>query len=377
FQILVDDTPYIEINASDYFYDSGNMYEYSGSTIITFEGTGTHNITLISIDGAGNNYTSSLAVEIIDYPIFSWGYFGIGIGVFAGIALLVIFLLRYQTNRGYRDSLGIIYKKELAANKVKAIIFMIIGVAPGIILSLFFGAINFLLHGISIDQVRSLISTIMNFYLIYFELIFTIVFASSSIINHKRDGSLSWFMSKPVRRWEFLWGKTLAYMTIGVLVMIPTSISIVVSGLLYLEPIYILDMLSIGGFIFIIGIATIIPLVAIGMLLSTIFKKSGLAIFIPIMMLVILPTIVGFLPILVRHEWPLLFSYSYYSEKLGMFWISQSGQGLSNIIGPYSQLLGITITTFGFTASDILLILSLITIVSMIIATLYIRRIDI
>ena len=377
FQILVDNTPYLEVNGSGYTYDSGNMYEYVGSTIITFEETGMHNITLISIDGVGNNYTSSLMVEIINYPTFPWVYFGIGVGIFAGIALLLIFLLRHQTNRGYRDSLGIIYKKELAANKVKAIIFMAIGVAPGIVLSLFFGVINTFLHGISIDQVRTLITTIMNFYLIYFELIFTIVFASSSIINHKRDGSLSWFMSKPVRRWEFLWGKTLAYMTIGILVMIPTSISIVVSGLLYLDPIYITDMISIGGFIFIIGIATIIPLVAIGMLLSTLFKKSGLAIFIPIMMLVILPTIVGFLPILVRHEWPLLFSYSYYSEKLGMFWISQSGQGLSNIIGPYSQLLGITITTFGFTAGDILLILSLITIVSMIIATLYIRRIDI
>ncbi len=371
FQILIDNILYLEVNGSGYFNT------YNGSTIITFEQTGVHNITLISIDNVGNNYTSYMSVEIIEYPTFPWVYSGIGVSIFAGCIILLIVLMRYKTKRGYRDSLGIIYKKELAANKVKALIFMAIGAAPGILLALFFGAIDTLLHGISIDQVRSLISTIMNFYQIYFGLIFTIVFASSSIINHKRDGSLSWFMSKPVRRWEFLWGKTLAYMTIAVLVMIPTSISIVVSGLFFLDPIYITDMISIGGFIFTIGIATIIPLVAIGMMLSTIFKKAGLAIFIPIMMLVILPTIVGFLPILLRHEWPLLLSYSYYSEKLGMFWISESGQGLSNIIGPYSQLLGITITTFGFTAIDILLILALMTIVSMIIATLYIRRIDI
>ncbi|MFX0180224.1 MAG: ABC transporter permease [Candidatus Hodarchaeota archaeon] len=371
FQILVDGQIYDLINGS------GFHENYIGSLSINFNSTGFHNISVISVDSFGNNFTSTITIEIIDYPSFQWTYFGIGIIIIAAFVILSLFLLRYQQKRGYYSSLGIIFKKELTDSKIKLIIFMIIGAAPGIILYLIFGMINQLVGGISIDQIRSLISMVLNFYLLYFGIAFSIVFASGSIVGSKRSGSLSWFLSKPVRRWEFLWGKILAYMLVIILIMIPTSISFALSGISFVDKIYVADLVSIGGYIFIIGIITLIPLMALSILCSSLFKKAGLAIFLPILLLMIVPTLVSFLPILTQHEWPLLLSYSYYFEKLGSYWISSSGGGLSSILAPYAEVFGFTITTIALSPIHIILILSAITIICLTVSTFYLQKIDI
>ncbi|MFX1589964.1 MAG: ABC transporter permease [Promethearchaeota archaeon] len=371
FQILVDGQVYDEINGS------GFRENYIGSLKVNFNSTGFHTISVISFDSFGNNSTSTITIEIIEYPTFQWTYFGIGISIIAGLVIISLLLLRRQQNRGYYSSFGIIFKKELTDSKLKVIIFMIIGAAPGIILYLIFGMFNRLLEGINIDLIRSLMNMVLNFYLLYFGIAFSIVFASSSVVGAKRSGSLSWFLSKPIRRWEFLWGKILAYMFIVILVMIPTSISFTLSGISFVEKTYVADLVSIGGYIFIIGIMTLIPLVALSVLCSTLFKKTGLAIFLPILFLMIVPTLVSFLPILTQHEWPLLFSYSYYFEKLGSFWISSGGGGLSTILAPYAELLGFTITTIDLSAIHIILILSSITIICLIISTFHLQKIDI
>jgi len=254
---------------------------------------------------------------------------------------------------------------------------MIIGAAPGVILYLIFGMFNRLIGGINIDLIRSLMNMVLNFYLLYFGIAFSIVFASSSIVGAKRSGSLSWFLSKPIRRWEFLWGKILAYMFIIILVMIPTSISFTLSGISFVEKTYVADLVSIGGYIFIIGIMTLIPLVALSVLCSTLFKKTGLAIFLPILFLMIVLTLVSFLPILTQHEWPLLFSYSYYFEKLGSFWISSGGGGLSTILAPYAEVFGFTIATIDLSPMHIILILSSITLICLAASTFYLQKIDI
>ncbi|MFX1313905.1 MAG: ABC transporter permease [Promethearchaeota archaeon] len=371
FQILVDGQFYDEINGS------GFHENYIGNLNIIFNSTGFHNISVVSIDSFGNNFTSTITIEIIEYSSFQWTYFGLGIIVIAAFVILSLLLLRHQQKRGYYSSIGIIFKKELTDSKIKVIIFMIIGAAPGIILYLIFGMINQLVGGISIDQIRSLMSMVLNFYLLYFGVAFSIVFASGSIIGSKRSGSLSWFLSKPVRRWEFLWGKILAYMLVIILIMIPTSISFALSGISFVDKIYVADLLSIGGYIFIIGIITLIPLMAFSILCSTLFKKTGLAIFLPILLLMIVPTLVSFLPILTQHEWPLLLSYSYYFEKLGSYWISSSGGGLSSILAPFAEVFGFTITTINLTPTHIILILSAVTIICLTASTFYLQKIDI
>ena len=371
FQILVDGQIYDEINGS------GFRENYIGSLNVIFNSTGFHNISVISIDSFGNNFTSTITIEIIEYPSFQWTYFGIGIITIAAFVIISLLLLRRQQNRGYYSSIGIIFKKELTDSKIKVIIFMIIGAAPGIILYLIFGMINRLVGSINIDQIRSLVSMVLNFYLLYFGIAFSIVFASSSIIGAKRSGALSWFLSKPVRRWEFLWGKILAYMLVIILIMIPTSISFTLSGISFVDKRYVADLISIGGYIFIIGIMTLIPLMALSILCSSLFKKAGLAIFIPILLLMIVPTLVSFLPILAQHEWPLLFSYSYYFEKLGSYWISSAGGGLSSILAPYAELFGFTITTIALSPTHIILILSAITIICLTVSTFYLQKIDI
>ncbi|MFX1432116.1 MAG: ABC transporter permease [Promethearchaeota archaeon] len=371
FQILVDSQFYSEINGSG-FYNN-----YVGSLQINFTSTGPHNISLISIDNFGNNFTSTITIRIIEYPSFDWNSFGIGVGILITITLISVLFLHHKQNRGYFSSIGIIFKKELSENKTKITIFTIIGVVPGFLLNLIFRMMNRLLGGISIDQIRIIINMFLSYYLLYFGVAFSIAFASSSVIGEKKNGTLSWFFSKPVRRWEYLWGKLFAYLFIIILIMIPSSISFALSGILLIDPIYISDLFSIGGFIFLIGIITLIPLLAIGFLCSTLFKKTGLAIFIPILLLMLVPSFVSFLPILFRHEWPLLLSYSYYFEQLGRLWISNTGGGLSTILSPYSMLLGFDITPINLSPINIVLILSSITIFCLVISTFYFQKIDI
>ena len=371
FQILVDSQFYYEVNGSG-FYNN-----YIGSLPINFTSTGIHDISLISIDSFGNNFTSTITIQITEYPSFSWNFFGIGAGILIVFIFISVLLLRHQQNRGYFSSIGNIFKKELSESKIKIIIFTIIGVVPGILLHLIFRMMNRLLGRISIDQVRTITNIFLSYYLLYFGIAFSIAFASSSIIGEKKNGTLSWFFSKPVRRWEYLWGKILAYLFIIILIMIPSSISFTLSGILFVNSIYINDLFSIGGFIFLIGILTLIPLLAIGILCSTLFKKMGLAIFVPLLLLMIVPSFVSFLPILFRHEWPLLFSYSYYFERLGRLWISNTGGGLSTILSPYSGLLGFNIIPIDLSPINIVLILSFITILCLSISTIYFQKIDI
>ncbi|MFX0033929.1 MAG: ABC transporter permease [Promethearchaeota archaeon] len=371
FQIFVDSQFYREVNGSGFYK------EYIGSLLINFTSAGIHNISLVCFDSFGNNYTSILSIEIIDYPIFQWSYFGITLAIVVTIIIISVIFLRYRQRHGYFSSIGTIFKREIADSKVKIIVFTLIGVAPGIILYFIFGTINRLLDGVGIDQIRMLVNMVLNFYLLYFGVAFSIAFATTGIINAKRNGSLSWFLSKPVRRWEYLWGKILAYLFIIIVVMIATSISITIGAIFFVDAIYIPDILSIGGFVFLIGLLTLIPLTAIGILFSTLFKKAGLAIFLPILIVMLLPTLTSFLPILVRHEWPLLFSYSYYFEKLGSFWISTSGAGLSTIMAPYSELLGFSITALEISPEFITLILLSITIVCFVVSTVYLQKIDI
>ncbi|MFX1570541.1 MAG: ABC transporter permease [Promethearchaeota archaeon] len=371
FQILIDGQFQYEINGS------GFHKNYIGSLPINFTSTGIHNISLVSIDSFRNNFTSTITIEITEYPSFKWNIFGFGVSLLIIIVVLFIILLRHQQNRGYFSSLGIIFKNELAKSKFKIIVFMGIGILPGIILSLIYRMINRILGSISIDQIRNITNIFLVFYFLYFGLAFSITFASMSIIGEKSSGSLSWFFSKPVRRWEFLWGKFLAYIFIVIIIMLPSSISFALSGILYVDKIYFNDLFSIGGYIFLIGIITLIPLLAIGFLCSTLFKKMGLAIFIPMLLFAIVPTLVSFLPLLVRHEWPLLFTYSYYYEQLGRIWIANSTAGLSSVTGPFSEILGFTITPIKLTLTGIVLILSTITIVCLVISTLYFQKIDI
>ncbi|MFX1273937.1 MAG: ABC transporter permease [Promethearchaeota archaeon] len=371
FQILLDGQLYAEIDGSGY-HDT-----YSGSLIMDIPIAGEHNITLISIDKFGNNYTSEITIEIIKYPAFQWPIFLIG-ALIAGMAVFVpIMLLRYKQKRGYFSSLPVIFKKELIDSKVKILIFMGISAAPGIILLIIFSTIKQLSGMLGIDTIRLMISMILSFFYLYFGMAFSIFFTATSIINSKKNGSLSWFLSKPARRWEILWGKTLTFLLIVILLSMSSAISIVLSGIFFVEQSYIMEILSIGGYVFIIGIITLIPITTIGMLLTSISKKPGLAIFIPILLFMVIPAFISFLPILFRNEWPLLLSFSYYGEQLGMSWISNTGGGISSLTSSVTQLIDIEIISLNFSPTEICLILIIISVICLTVATFFLKRIDI
>ena len=214
-----------------------------------------------------------------------------------------------------------------------------------------------------------------NLFIYYFGLAFSIILGAGSVSGVKKSGTLSWFFSKPVRRWEFLWGKILAFMIIVIITMIASSVSFTLGCIFYVDPIYIVDILSMGGYLFLIGLAALIPLTAIVVFCSSVFKKAGLAYFIPIMLLVAIPPMISFLPILTRSEWPLLFSFTFYIEELGKEWISNAG-GLFGSLSGYGELFGLSIKTLNLNSTSIILILAGITIVFLGTATLLFRKQD-
>jgi len=370
FEIYLDEQLYATVNGSGFFD------HFSGSLQINITETGLHNISLVSIDSSGNNYTSTIQVEIIEYPVFPWLEFWIAIGVIAGIIVAAIMLLKYKQRHGYQSALGTILKKELGDSKIKIILFVALGAAPGIILFFIFNSIAGATP-LSIDGIRTLVNMIFTMFLTYFGLAFSIMFGMGAVVKAKKDGSLSWFLSKPVRRWEFLWGKTISFLVIILFVVISTTVSFVLGGIAFIDPIYIPDLLSMGGFLFIIGLAALIPLTAIVILCSTVFNKPGLTIIVPILLLMVVPVITAFLPIVARNEWPMLFSFTYYYETLGGTWVA-SGGGLFGSIGSmYGTLFGITITPLEITPIQIILILSCITIACLALSTYYIQKKDI
>lgn len=371
FKIFIDGNLYTEINGSGY-YD-----RYDGQCTILLNETGDHEITLVSIDGNGLNTTSSIPIGIIDYPVFDGVTFWTSCIVIAGAIIIAMWLFKRQQDRGFQSALDVVFKQELQKSKIKLPVFVAIGAAPGLILFFIFSTIQRIVGGnFSMDNVRSLISLVYSMYQLYFGIAFSMAFAVNVVVKDRNSGALSWFLSKPVRRWEYLWGKILSVFFAILLISISTSVSFMLSGISFVDPIYIPDMISIGGFMFLNSMLSLLPLAALVILFSTIVKKTGLAIFLPILIAMLLPVFISFLPLATRHEWPMLLSLTYYSDQLSMAWISNSG-GLLGSISQMGQVFGIEITTLNLTVPDIVLILSSITIVSLGISTIAIQRGDI
>ncbi|MHA2392153.1 MAG: ABC transporter permease [Promethearchaeota archaeon] len=370
FQIYLDNQFYGEINGS------GLHDQYSSFYLIQISDPGEHNISVVSIDSMGNKFISSIIIELLNYPSFQWIPFFLIIAISIGIVAVIIIWVKRKQNRGYFSSLGTIFKAEIAAGKKKLLILTLTSAAPGIILFFSFGLINRLIGSISIDGIRDLINIFFSLYITYFGLIFSIAVGAGSVAGAKRNGSLSWFFSKPVRRWEFLWGKIFAFIVMIVITMLCVSLSFVLGAIFFVDPIYIPDILSIGGYIFLIGLIALLPLTAIVIFSSSVFKKIGLAYFIPIMVFMAMPTIISFLTILARGEWPLLFSFTYYFEQLGKVWISNTG-GLFGSIGSYGELLGISIAPLALSTTTIILIMVILTIIFLGLATAIFQKQDI
>ena len=370
FEIYLDDQLFAEVNGSGY-YD-----HYFGSYQIPISEAGKYNITVVSIDSKGNKYSSTIIIEIINYPSFPWIPFIIILAAITSLILGVTLWIKRKQKRGYFSSIGTIFKTEFAAAKKKLLILAITSAVPGIILFSSFWAINQLVGSIAIDGIRDFINMFFNIYLLYFGLIFSISVGAGSVANAKKNGTLSWFFSKPVRRWEFLWGKILAYILMIVITMVCVSISITLGAIFFVDPIYIADILSIGGFVFLIGLIALLPLMAIVVFSSSAFKKVGLAYFIPILIFMALPSMISFLTILARSDWPLLFSFTFYFEQLSKVWISNVG-GLFGSIGSYGELLGITIAPLSLETSTIVLIMSGLTVIFFGLATFIFQKQDI
>ena len=158
--------------------------------------------------------------------------------------------------------------------------------------------------------------------------------------------------------------------------MVCVSISITLGAIFFVDSIYIPDILSIGGYVFIIGLVALLPLMAIVVFFSSAFKKVGLAYFIPILIFMALPSMISFLTILARSDWPLLFSFTFYFEQLSKVWISNVG-GFFGSIGSYGELLGITIAPLSLETSTIILIMGGLTVIFFGFATLIFQKQDI
>ena len=355
---------------------SGFLNIYYGNFMMEIPTTGTHNITLISIDGSGNRLSTTVMIEIIEYPNFPLVQFIVVVAILVGVIVFLIIFLKYKEKRNYYSSIGVIFKKELVDNKFKSILFTLIAAGPGIILLLVYMGLKFLIGSISIDFIRSMISIFFTLFIYYFGMGFSIVFAAGTVANAKKDGTLSWFFSKPVRRWEYLWGKVLVYFLTIVITMVSASLSIIIGGLVSVDPIYYPDILSIGGYTFLIGLFALLSLTSIVVLCSTVFKKVALAYVFPIALLMMIPPLIMFMPVLLGHEWPLLLSFTYYYERLGEVWISTTG-GIFGSIGAMGELFGIEITRLNLEPATILLILSGISAVCLFIATLLFQKQDI
>ncbi len=368
FEILLDGQFYASLNGS------GIADQFSGHLMINLTSAGSHNVSIIAFDGNGNNSTATFSFEIIEYPEFPWTIFLLSVAILLGVIAMAILYTRSRAKHGYHSSLGVIFKKELLESKIKVILFIAIGVVPGVILYFIFLPLR---HPLPIDSIRGLVSMIFTLILYYLGLAFSIVFASGAVVNERKSGALSWFLSKPVRRWEFLWGKVFAYILIIVLMMAVMATSFVLGCFTFVDPIYRADLLSMGGFIFLLGLLSIVPLTAIVVLCSSVFKKPGLAIMIPIMLLIAIPPIVSFLPIVTKNEIPLLFSFTYYSENLGSYWIYNAGGLFGSIGSSYGTLLGIDIATLNLKPIHSILILSVITIVCFVLSTYYLEKKDI
>ncbi|MFX1296017.1 MAG: ABC transporter permease, partial [Promethearchaeota archaeon] len=361
-----------EINGSG-FYD-----QYSGYFLINIPSPGQYNISLVSIDSNGNNYTSTIDIEIIEYPSFPWMVFLLIVAIIAGIIMTAIVYLRYQHNRGYNYSIGKIFKKGLVENKLKLIIFIAIATVPGIIFYFIFRTMERNVGPPSIDFIRGIVNMILINFLYYIGFAFSIVSAGGAIINERESGALSWFLSKPVRRWEFLWGRTLVYFFIIILTLISSSVALVLGSISFIDPIYLPDLISMAGYVFLLGILILFPMTAIGILGSSVFKKQGFAMFIPIAILMIIPYILTSLPLVTQNEYPLLFSFMYYSEILGSHWIFSGGGPFSIVYGGFSDVMGIsTITPLNLAPICVVLIVSCITIVCLVIATYTLQKADI
>ena len=370
FQIYLDNQLYAEINGSG-FYD-----QHSSSYQIQISDPGEHNITVVSIDSMSNRYSSTIIIELLNYPPFQWIPFFILIAAITGLVAGMIIWVKRKQKRGYFSSIGTIFKTELVAGKKKLLILGMTSAAPGILLFFSFWVINRLVGSIAFDGIRDLINMFFNIYIYYFGLIFSISIGAGSVANDKKNGSLSWFFSKPVRRWEFLWGKILAFIVMIVITMICVSISFTLGSIFYVDPIYIADILSIGGYIFLIGLIALLPLTAIVVFCSSVFKKIGLAYFVPILVFMAMPSLISFLTILAGSDWPLLFSLTYYFEQLGKVWISNVG-GLFGSIGSYGGILGLTITPLTLAPTTIILIMVALTIFFLGLATLIFQKQDI
>ncbi|MHA1278405.1 MAG: ABC transporter permease [Candidatus Helarchaeota archaeon] len=370
FQILLDGAFYSEVNGSCY------STQFAGQILVNLTTAGIHNISVISFDGRGNNSTISFIFEIIEYPPFPWTIFLLTIGILLGVMAITIGYVRFREKRGYLSSIGVIFKRELLENKIKVILFISVGIVPGLILFFIFLPLPQTIT-ISIDTIRRLVSMIFTLVLYYLGLAFSIVFAAGAVVNERKSGALSWFLSKPVRRWEFLWGKIFVYLLIIVLMMTVMAVSFVLGCISFIDPLYRPDLISMGGYVFIIGLLSIIPLTAIVVLCSSVFKKPGLAIFIPIMILIVIPPLVSFLPIITRNNFPLLFSFTYYSENLGSYWIYNGGGLFGSIGSSYGTLLGIDITPINLTPIQSILILSVITAICLVLSTYILEKKDI
>lgn len=370
FQILVDGQLYDTVNGSGYFT------EFEGNLLVNIGATGTHNISVYSVDGHGNNFTSTVTIEIVEYPTFVWSDFLIGVAICGGIIVVALIFLHVKSQRGYYSALGTIFKKELGDNKSKILLFALLGAVPGIILRLLFGYMNSVEGVLSIDAIRGLVNTIFTIFILYFGFACCIIFGMGSVIKDKTEGTLAWFVSKPIRRWEFLWGKIFAYFLIILLVITSMAISFILSGIGFINAEYLPDLFSMGGYLFIIGLVTLIPLISIVILLSAVFSKIGAVIAIPAILLMVLPALISFIPIIIGNEWPLLFSFSYYVEKLGSTWVSTSGGLFGSLTTMYGSLFGRTITTLDLDVMQIVLALLGIASVCLALATILLRRKD-
>lgn len=329
FSIYVDGQLKAQVNGSGYH----DVYEGGLSIPVA---TGVHEITINATDGAGNVFTAETEIEVIDYSIFPIISLILVILVIGGITIGVYFYVRHRRKKPDQRFYAIdkVAVNSFKDKKIGAILIFGINILPGLFIFLTNFAMNtlsWLSEGaqgaiplLAIDMHRTSVSIVFtSLWLMFYPLIFSVMFAPP-LITGMKNGVLSWFLSKPIRRWEYYWGRVLPSIFILAVGSAIAGFSIAFSGLPFFltRPEYWVDIFSIGGFSFLMIFFATLTLFCLT-LAATVILHQAFGIIIPIIMTT-LGSLLMLLPILTGNELLLLIAIpTFYAQEMGTAWIVQ------------------------------------------------------
>jgi len=325
FDIFIDGNYFTTINGSGY-YDV-----YNGSIFIEVA-AGNHEFTINGTDAYGNTFEATASIEVVNYAIFPLVSFLIVLLIITGAIVGAYLFIRHKRKHETIITMDKIISNTFNDKKWSSIIILGINILPGLFIFISDFTMGFLTAAfqgqsstlLSIDTHRTSVATVFSgLWLIYYPMIIAIMLGAFMMPGLK-NGTLSWFLSKPIRRWEYFWGRVLPTILVLAIGSAVSGLSIALSGLPFFLTrwTYWVDIFSIGGYCFLIGFFTTLAMLSLTIIGSIIFNMA-IGIIIPIVLSQV-SVLFSFLPLLTRSELPLIVSYpNFYYNKMTLAWIQK------------------------------------------------------